>query len=321
MIAIAVIGVGRMGSIHARNVASHERADLAAIADPATATALAVAAETGAPVRSVTEIMGDPAIDAVLIGASTDTHADLVEQAVAAGKAVLCEKPIDLDAARARRCVETVERAGGQLMVAFNRRFHPPFSDLVARLRSGEIGRLEILTIRSLDPTPPSPDYIARSGGIFRDMTIHDLDLARWLLDEPVVAVQAAGSCQIDPVIGAAGDWDSAVTTLRTAGGMLCQIVNSRRAVYGHGPRLELHGSAGRLSADNWTETREAQAGIHFQARFAHAYQAELDAFITALESGGALSPDGTDGLAALLLAEAATESALTGRTVTPAVA
>ena len=321
MIAIAVIGVGRMGAIHARNVASHERADLAAIADPATATAVAVAAETGAPVRSVTEIMGDPAIDAVLIGASTDTHADLVEQAVAAGKAVLCEKPIDLDAARARRCVEAVERAGGRLMVAFNRRFHPPFSDLVVRLRSGEIGRLEILMIRSLDPTPPSPDYIARSGGIFRDMMIHDLDLARWLLDEPVVAVQAAGSCQIDPVIGAAGDWDSAVTTLRTAGGMLCQIVNSRRAVYGHGPRLELHGSAGRLSADNWTETREAQVGIHFQARFAHAYQAELDAFITALESGGALSPDGTDGLAALLLAEAATESALTGRTVTPAVA
>ena len=266
--------------------------------------------------------------DAVLIATPTPTHADYIEQAAAAGRAVFCEKPIDLSAARTRACLAAAQRAGIVLMVGFNRRFDPNFAALQHRLAAGEIGALELLSITSRDPSPPPPSYVASSGGLFRDMMIHDLDMARFLLGEEPVAVSAAASCLVDPAIGAAGDVDTAVVTLRTASGRLCQISNSRRASYGYDQRIEAHGATGMLRAGNVTPTTVEHAdarGFHtdkaqpfFLERYAAAYRAELDAFLRALAGQAAAGPTGADGLRALLLADAAAEAARTGQTVRP---
>ena len=236
------------------------------------------------------------AADAVLIGSPTPTHADYIERAAAAGRAIFCEKPIDLSAPRVRTCLDAVRRAGVVLMVGFNRRFDPHFATLKRRLDAGEIGTLELLTIISRDPAPPPPAYVATSGGLFRDMMIHDLDMARFLLGEEPVEVHAAASCLVDQSIAAAGDVDTAVVTLRTAGGKLCQISNSRRATYGYDQRIEAHGAKGLLRAGNVTATTvELATGAGFATdpvlpffleRYAAAYRAELDVFIAAVEVG-----------------------------------
>jgi myo-inositol 2-dehydrogenase/D-chiro-inositol 1-dehydrogenase len=208
-------------------------------------------------------------------------------------------------------------------MVGFNRRFDPSFQALQTRLAGGEIGSLELLTILSRDPAPPPVSYIARSGGLFRDMMIHDLDMARFLLGEEPVEVYAVGSALVDPAIGEAGDVDTAAVTLRTASGKICQISNSRRATYGYDQRIEAHGSKGLLRAGNMTQTTVESATAagfttdpalpFFLERYASAYRAELDAFIDALVDGKPISPDGTDGLKSLVLADAAAESVKTG--------
>jgi myo-inositol 2-dehydrogenase/D-chiro-inositol 1-dehydrogenase len=323
MLNIAVIGAGRIGRIHARNIAAHPQANLAGIADPDAAAAARLAAATGCQVISL-----DAAFKAkaVLIASPTPTHAEYIERAAAAGRSVFCEKPIDLSADRVRACLGTVRRAGSLLMVGFNRRFDPHFASLRTRLAAGEIGRLELLTITSRDPGPPPPSYVATSGGLFRDMMIHDLDMARHLLAEEPTEVFAAASCLVDPAIGAAGDVDTAVVTLRTASGTLCQISNSRRASYGYDQRIEAHGSLGLLRVGNVTAStvESANAGgfttdpalPFFLERYAAAYRAELDAFVTTVRSGGPCDPDGQDGLMALLLADAATLSAQTGKPV-----
>jgi myo-inositol 2-dehydrogenase/D-chiro-inositol 1-dehydrogenase len=323
MLSIAMIGAGRIGRIHARNVAAHPRARLAGIADPHAPSAEALAEACGAQVLTLDQAF---AADAVLIGSPTPTHADYIERAAAAGKPVFCEKPVDLSAARVRACLDAVRRTGVKLMVGFNRRFDPSFSALKRRIEAGEIGNVELVTIISRDPSPPPPSYIANSGGLFRDMMIHDLDMARFLLGEEPEEVFAAASCLVDPGIGQAGDVDTAVVTLRTAGGRLCQISNSRRATYGYDQRIEVHGSAGLLRAGNMTATTvELATGAGFTSdpalpffleRYAGAYRAELDAFIEAVEADTAPRPDGEDGLAALVLADAATQSAQTGRPV-----
>jgi myo-inositol 2-dehydrogenase/D-chiro-inositol 1-dehydrogenase len=320
---IAVIGAGRIGQIHARNIAAHPIAVLAGVADADPDAAQRLAVACGAPVLSV-----DAAFeaDAVLIGSPTPTHADYIERAAAHKIAVFCEKPIDLDSTRVRACLEVVRRAGVTLMVGFNRRFDPSFAELKRRLDAGDIGALEILTIISKDPAPPPQNYVAVSGGIFRDMMIHDLDMARFLLGEEPTDVYAAASALIDPAIGAAGDFDSAVVTLRTASGKICQIVNSRRASYGYDQRIEAHGSAGMLRAGNMTATTVEKADNggfatepalpFFLERYAAAYRAELDTFVSALRAGTAPRPNGDDGLRALLLADAATRSAQTGEKI-----
>jgi myo-inositol 2-dehydrogenase/D-chiro-inositol 1-dehydrogenase len=267
--------------------------------------------------------------DAVLIASPTPTHADYVEQAATAGRAVFCEKPIDLSEQRVRRCLAAVRSAGTILMTGFNRRFDPHFVSLKQRLDAGEIGALELLTIVSRDPAPPPLAYIASSGGLFLDMMIHDLDMARFLLGEEPVAVSAVASCLVDPAIGAAGDVDTALVTLRTASGRLCQISNSRRATYGYDQRIEAHGAAGLLQAGNVTATTVQVATASgfrsdpvlpfFLERYAAAYRAELDAFVRAVRGEAPASPDGIDGLRALLLANAAIEAANTGRSVAPA--
>src|SRR3984957_15951966 len=198
MLSIAVIGAGRIGRIHAPNVAAHPGARLAGVADVDTGAASRLAEACGSRVLTLDEAF---AADAVVIGSPTPTHADYIERAAAAGRAIFCEKPIDLDADRVRTCLDAVRRAGVVLRVGFNRRFDPHFATLKRQLDSGEIGALELLTIISRDPAPPPPAYVATSGGLFRDMMIHDLDMARFLLGEEPVEVHAAASCLVDQSI------------------------------------------------------------------------------------------------------------------------
>ncbi len=323
MLSIAVIGAGRIGNIHARNVAAHPGVRLAGVADVDAAAASRLAEACGARAVSLDEAF---AADAVLICSPTPTHAEYIQRAAAAGRAIFCEKPIDLAADRVRACLASVRQAGVVLMIGFNRRFDPHFAALKRRLDAGEIGALEMLTIVSRDPAPPPPAYLATSGGLFRDMMIHDLDMARFVMGEEPIAVHAAASCLVDTSVAAAGDADTAVVTLRTSSGRLCQISNSRRAAYGYDQRIEVHGAKGLLRAGNVTPTTvELATGAGFTTdpllpffleRYAASYRAELSAFVTAVESGAAPRPDGEDGLKALLLADAATESARTGQTV-----
>jgi myo-inositol 2-dehydrogenase/D-chiro-inositol 1-dehydrogenase len=239
---------------------------------------------------------------------------------VRAKKAVFCEKPVDLSADRIRACLDVVERAGMPLMIGFNRRFDPNFATLKARLDAGQAGEVEIVTIISRDPAPPPVSYIARSGGLFRDMMIHDFDMARFLLGEEPIAISAVGTSLVDPAIGEAGDVDTAAVLLETKSGKIAQISNSRRATYGYDQRIEVHGSKGMLRAGNIHNTTvdfANEAGFQadpvqnfFLERYAAAYRLELDAFIKAVKTGGKPRPDGQDGLRAQLLSDAATESA-----------
>lgn len=323
MLSIAVIGAGRIGQIHARNVARHARAALYGVADPDPAAAARVAGENGARVVSLDDAFG---ADAVLIASPTPTHADYIERAARAGRAVFCEKPVDLSAARVRACLEVVLAAGIKLMVGFNRRFDPSFAALRRRLHAGEIGAAELVTITSRDPSPPPASYVAQSGGLFRDMMIHDLDMARFLLGEEPVEVYAAGAALVDAAIGAAGDVDTAAVVMRTARGCIVQVSNSRRATYGYDQRVEVHGAGGLLRAGNRTQTTVESAGAagfatdpalpFFLERYAEAYRAELDGFVAAVLDGAPVTPDGLDGLRALELADAAAESVRTGQPV-----
>jgi myo-inositol 2-dehydrogenase/D-chiro-inositol 1-dehydrogenase len=322
-----LLGAGRIGQIHGRSVAAHKAASLAAITDVDAKAVAALAQETGASVaKSAADVIADKSIDAVLICTPTDTHADLIEQAAKAGKAVFCEKPVDLSADRVRACLKVVADTKAPLMIGFNRRFDPSFASLQKRLAAGEVGKPEIVTILSRDPGPPPVSYITRSGGLFRDMMIHDLDMARFLLGEEPVEVSALASCLVDPEIGKAGDIDTAVVTLKTASGKLAQISNSRRATYGYDQRIEVHGSTGLLRAQNMFPTTVERANAQgfatdpvmhfFLERYLPAYRAEIDAFITGVTAGKKLNPSGEDGLKALLLADAAETSMKTGKAV-----
>jgi myo-inositol 2-dehydrogenase/D-chiro-inositol 1-dehydrogenase len=323
---IAIFGAGRIGSVHAANIAAHSKCNLAAIVDPDLDAANRLAGAYGAEVRSADSVFGDVDIEAVFIASATDTHAGLIEAAARGGKQIFCEKPVDLSVARVKDCLAAVDTAGVQMMVGFNRRFDPDFAELRKRIRAGEIGELELLTIISKDPAPPPLKIAEVSGGLFRDMTIHDFDMVRFLLGEEPIAVSVTASCQVDSAIGALSDVDTAVVSLRSASGKLAVIVNSRRATYGYDQRIEAHGSNGMLSVGNRAESSLVRAdadGItgskplySFLERYALAYRAELDCFFEGLESGNMQAPNGVDGLAALVLAEAAVESLVAGREV-----
>jgi myo-inositol 2-dehydrogenase/D-chiro-inositol 1-dehydrogenase len=326
MLRFGLLGAGRIGQIHGRNIAASPDAKLVAIADLDQKAAAALAEKTGASVRDRDAVLSAGDIDAILIGSPTDTHADLIEAGARAGKAVFCEKPLDLASARVESCLKVVEAAGTPLMIGFNRRFDPNFSALQERVAKGAIGTIEIVTVISRDPGPPPISYIERSGGLYRDMMIHDFDIVRFILGEEPVEVVAYGSSLVDAAIGKAGDVDTALVMLRTASGKLAQISNSRRAAYGYDQRIEVHGSEGMARADNIHETTVEIAGKSgftgdpvqnfFLERYAEAYRRELAAFVAAVSAGKAPSPSGRDGLAAQRLADAATQSRQTGKPV-----
>ncbi len=326
MLNIGLLGAGRIGNVHAQAITSHPGSQLVAVSDVIEANATKLAAEYGAAARTSTDIIADPSIHAVLIATSTDTHSDLIEAATAAGKAVLCEKPVDLSLARARDCQKAVAGSGQPVMIGFNRRFDPGFGALKAALNAGEIGKAELLSITSFDPSPPPVSYIKVSGGLFRDMMIHDFDMANFIMGEAPVSVVAAATSIVDPAIGAAGDVDTAVVTLTYADGRIAVIKNSRRAVYGYDQRVELLGSEGLLQAQNVLENtlvKSTTAGVtgakptyFFLERYMPAYKAEWAAFVEAISTGTPVPVTLEDGVAALAMAEAATLSHRSGAPV-----
>ncbi len=320
MLKVGLLGAGRIGAVHARAIKAHAGSTLAAVSDVVAENADRLAADYGATARSSEEIIADPSIDVILIATSTDTHCDFIEAATAAGKAVLCEKPVDLSLARARACQDKVSATGKPVMIGFNRRFDPSFGAFQTALQAGEIGKPELLSITSFDPAPPPVSYVKVSGGLFRDMMIHDFDMANFIMGDAPETVMATGSSLVDPEIGAAGDVDTAAVTLTYADGRIAVIKNSRRAAYGYDQRIELLGSDGMLQAQNVLEntvvksTRDGVTGAKpkyfFLERYMPAYEAEWSAFVHAVETGAPMPITLEDGVLALAMAEAATQSA-----------
>jgi myo-inositol 2-dehydrogenase/D-chiro-inositol 1-dehydrogenase len=325
MFDIAVFGAGRIGRIHARNVVAHPALRLKYLVDPAPGAA-EVAAQTAAVLADANQVWNDPDIDGVILASPTDLHLEQCLQAVAAGKAVLCEKPLDLDLHRARAASARLTAADVRLLLGFNRRFDPNFSTLQSRLQQGAVGTLESLQITSHDPAPPPLAYVSTSGGLFKDMAIHDFDMARWLLGEEPVEVYASASCLVDPGIGAAGDVDTAKTILKSASGRLCVISNSRRSGYGYDQRIEAFGSRGLLRADNvlastvsvWADAGMASDTLQnfFLDRYAEAYRREIAHFADILAGKARPAVGYADAVAALALAEAAATSVRSGAMV-----
>lgn len=326
MVRFGVLGAGRIGKVHARALADSGRARVRFVADALPEAAGELAASVGADAADIDTILASPEVDAILIATPTDTHADLIEQAARAGKAILCEKPVSLSVSRIEACLKVVQEAGVPLMIGFHRRYDPNYALLEKRIRAGEIGDVEIVTIACRDPSAPPVSYIERSGGLYRDMMIHDFDMARFLLGEEPVLVHALGGVMTDPEIGKAGDIDTAAVHMQTASGKICVITNSRRATYGHDQRIEVHGSKGLLRAGNihnttvelanqngWTSD---QIPFSFIERYADAYRIEINQFLTFLETGTPPTASGHDGLMAQKLAEAATESFKSGQAV-----
>lgn len=324
---IAILGAGRIAEVHARAIreAGAEIASIYDIRDDA-ATALADRFGTRAA-RSAEAAITAPDVDGVIVATSTDTHVDFILAAARAGKAVMCEKPVDLSVERAEMCRKGLKGLGAPVQIGFNRRFDPTHAAVAAAVRDGAIGRIENLLIVSRDPGPPPADYIARSGGLFKDMTIHDFDMARFILGEEPTEISASGSVLVDDAIGAAGDIDSASVQMRTASGALCQIVNSRRAVYGYDQRVEAFGSAGMVSSDNPRATAmlrsdadvtEARAPLmtFFLDRYAESYRLEILSFLQIIARGAAPAVTFEDGYRALVIAEAAGQALRDGRTV-----
>ena len=319
MLKVGLLGAGRIGQVHAAVVAAHEGSKLAAVSDVYAPAAEELAAKYHAQMRSSDEIIADDTIDAVLIATSTDTHSDLIEAATQAGKAVMCEKPVDLSLERARACLEVVSATGRPVMIGFNRRFDPSFAAIRDSLAAGQIGKAELLSVTSFDPAPPPVEYIKVSGGMFRDMMIHDFDMTNFIMGETPVSISASGACLVDPEIGKAGDIDTAVVTLSYADGKLAVIKNSRRAAYGYDQRLELLGADGLLQAQNMLENSvvkstsqgviSAKPTYFFIERYMPAYKAEWAAFVAAVQEGDDMPVSLQDGVQALAMAEAAQRS------------
>ena len=324
MMRFALFGAGRAGTIHARNIACHPRAELGYVFDVDQSAAQRLAALLEVHVcHDQQEIWQADNVDAVLIASSSDTHVDLLRQAMRAGKPTYCEKPIDLDIDKVRQVVADAAEFDLPIFIGFRRRFAPEFQQMRQRIQEGAIGRIESIHIVARDFEPASLAYLQRSGGLLRDKMIHYFDLVPWLASEMPVEVYAAGSCLIDPANVPPGDVDTAVVILRFPSGALCTIENGRRAVYGCDDRIEVFGAKGLLQS---SPTRSHPL-VHFsekgivQGAFPNSYGEEsfataLDAFITAVETGAAVSPSLQDGFQAQLIAEAAVESLQTNRPV-----
>ncbi len=329
MINLALFGAGRIGAVHAANMAAHDSIHLKWIVDVIEASAEKLARAYGGKVSTDPgDALSDPDVQGIIIASSTDTHLDLVVEGTKAGKAVFCEKPLDLDLARVDERFDEINGQGVPVLVGFNRRYDPNFKVLHEAIGSGSVGDLEMVKITSRDPSPPPIEYINVSGGLFRDMMIHDFDLARWLLGEEPIEVYASASCLVDSAIGEAGDVDTAIVTMKTATGKLCQIDNSRRAVYGYDQRVEVFGSKGMVKVENvrtntveiWDadSVRREKPPFFFLERYADAYRAELAHFVDVIEGVAEPAVTTTDGRQALALADAAWVSSTSGKAVTP---
>lgn len=327
MVGVALLGAGRIGAMHAANVAARPDARLVCVYDPAASAAAAVAARHGAAAAPDVDAALAADVDAVLIASSTDTHVPLIIAAAAAGKAVLCEKPIDLSMERVERCWQAVRGTGALIQIGFNRRYDPTHRRVRDLAAGGAIGAIHQVIISSRDPEPPPAAYLRASGGLFRDMMIHDFDLARFVLGCEPVSITAIGGALIDPAAGDPGDVDTAMVMMETASGVQCHVNCSRQAAYGYDQRLEVHGSGGMVCSGNRLadEARlhtAAGAGSpaplqrFFIERYAAAYRAELADFIDAVATGRQPSVTFADGRRALELAEAALRSLASGSTV-----
>jgi myo-inositol 2-dehydrogenase/D-chiro-inositol 1-dehydrogenase len=314
--------------MHARHAAEHPGVTLAYVVDPCAENATAVSVMTGAAVAEAEQVFADPSVDGVVIASSTDTHADLVQRAASAGKAVFCEKPLSLDYVKAEACVQVLNRHKSRCMLGFHRRYDPSFKAVHDRIRSGETGRVYQIVIFSRSGAIPPIEYIKVSGGLFRDSSIHDLDMVRYLIGEEIATVYAVGGCLADRAIGAAGDIDTAMITLVSRSGILAQINNARASSIGYDQRLEVLAANALMRVDNVPQNSTVTGGPcgftsarsveSFVERYAAAYRAEMDAFVAMISRGVAPLADHNDGIAAQRLAEAAACSLREGRPVAP---
>ena len=323
MISLGIIGAGRIGKVHAQSIMNHiTSARLKTVADPfmneeteASLRALGVSDCT----KDYKKILSDPEIDAVLICSSTNTHADISLEAIAAGKHVFCEKPVSQDIAKIRQVMEKLKGTKLKYQVGFNRRFDHNFEAVRAAVANGDVGDVHIVRITSRDPAPPPPEYAAVSGGMFLDMTIHDFDMVRYLTASDVVEVFANGAVLVDPLIGKAGDIDTAIISLKMANGALAVIDNSRKAAYGYDQRAEVFGSKGQASVSNDTNSSlilSSETGIHaekplyfFLERYMASFTKEVRMFVQAIEQDCPVPVDINDGLQPVLIAAAALRS------------
>ena len=325
-IKFAILGMGRIGKVHADTIQANSNAELAAIHDPINNEINRLQKRYSCQQMSLDDITNNDQIKGVLICTPTDTHVDLIKRFLYTKKAVFCEKPLDLNLRKVKKLVQLVSESKSQVMLGFNRRFDPHFAKLKAHLTKKEIGVIEQITITSRDPNPPTIEYIKQSGGIFKDMAIHDLDMAVFLADEKIHSITALGSNFVSKKIEQAGDYDTATILMRTISGKQISIINSRRATYGYDQRVEVHGSKGSLKVNNPTlseielakEAGTTKDRLHhfFMTRYIDAYKNQIDYFVDCIKKRSMPKPDSYDGYYALYLAENALKSAKTGRTV-----
>ena len=325
-IKFAILGMGRIGKVHADTIQANSNAELAAIHDPINNEINRLQKRYSCQQMSLDDITNNDQIKGILICTPTDTHVDLIKRFLYTKKAVFCEKPLDLNLRKVKKLVQLVSESKSQVMLGFNRRFDPHFAKLKAHLTKKEIGVIEQITITSRDPNPPTIEYIKQSGGIFKDMAIHDLDMAVFLADEKIHSITALGSNFVSKKIEQAGDYDTATILMRTISGKQISIINSRRATYGYDQRVEVHGSKGSLKVNNPTlseielakEAGTTKDRLHhfFMTRYIDAYKNQIDYFVDCIKKQSMPKPDGSDGYYALYLAESALKSAKTGRTV-----
>ena len=329
MLTFALFGAGRIGKMHAENIHAFAQSEIKYVFDVYTPAAQEVADQTGAIVADNVDIaLADPEVDAVLIATSTDTHVDLIIKAAKAGKAILCEKPIDLDTNKVNQCLEAIKDCHVPIQIGFNRRYDPSHSAVAKAAKDGSIGKLEQLIITSRDPGMAPVEYLKSSGGIFRDMIIHDFDMARFVLGEEIVELQAFGSALVDEKITEIGDVDSVMLVMKSESGKLIHINGSRRASYGYDQRVEAFGSDGMVISNNQTPTSVTRYSADktnekdplynfFIDRYEAAYNLQLTSFIENVLAKQAVSPSFEDGKRAQMLADAAQQSLETGQAVT----
>lgn len=334
---VGVIGLGRIGKLHINNLKSIPEIRIKTGSD-LTVDHLQEWADSCGIEKLTTDsndIFQDPDIDAVFICSSTDTHSRFIIEAARAGKHIFCEKPISLSVEESEAAVKAAEEAGVQLQVGFNRRFDVSMAKAKNVVAAGDIGDVHVLKITSRDPQPPGLEYVAVSGGIFIDMTIHDFDMARYLTGSEVVEVYAKGAALVNPAVAELGDVDTAVTTLTFANGAIGVIDNSRQAAYGYDQRVEVFGNKGSVAVDNQSQTQVKHLGaaavaldtpvFFFLERYNQAFIEEVNQFVAAIQQGTPVPCSGKDALAAQLIAVAAKESLATGKRVevrrTPATA